>query len=271
MNRIHLEIGQILKQRRIKKKLLIEKISNKTKISIQNLINIEEGDFHLIAGKFYQRSFVKAYCEALKISDKKILSLLDTEDSANIEVKPKEFKDTDVISNEKIPTKPLVLVATLGLVVIFLFNFIYNKPQSGKNLAKIEPKKELEISKIEENIINEIESIKPDLPIVKQTKVDLDEINKLKRNENNFFLKQIKAKKDVWIEIKDNDENILVSTILMKDETFNIPKDKENVIISTSDAGALYLRNENNNQEITLGSSGIILDSVKLNSLITNH
>ena len=96
-------------------------------------------------------------------------------------------------------------------------------------------------------------------------------IESIKSNENNSFLKQIKAKKDVWIEIKDNDENILVSTILMKDETFNIPKDKENVIISTSDAGALYLRNENNNQEITLGSSGIILDSVKLNSLITNH
>ena len=37
-------VGQILKDYRLKKKITIEKISNKTKISIQNLINIEEGN-----------------------------------------------------------------------------------------------------------------------------------------------------------------------------------------------------------------------------------
>ena len=53
----YVQIGQILKNSRVKKKISIEKISAKTKISIQNLNNIENGDFHLLAGKFYERSF----------------------------------------------------------------------------------------------------------------------------------------------------------------------------------------------------------------------
>ena len=69
-------VGQILKDYRLKKKITIEKISNKTKISIQNLTNIEEGNLDLIGGQFYQRSFIKSYVEALRISEKKILELI---------------------------------------------------------------------------------------------------------------------------------------------------------------------------------------------------
>ena len=56
MNEDSNRIGRILKSYRIKKKYTLDKISNKTKISIQNLQNIEEGAFHLIGGKFYQKS-----------------------------------------------------------------------------------------------------------------------------------------------------------------------------------------------------------------------
>ena len=70
-------IGQILKNCRIKRKLSLEQVSNKTKISIQSLTNIENGRLDLIANKFFQKSFIKSYSKALRISDKKILLLLD--------------------------------------------------------------------------------------------------------------------------------------------------------------------------------------------------
>ena len=41
MKEIYIEIGQTLKNYRLKRKLTLEKISYKTKISIQNLNNIE--------------------------------------------------------------------------------------------------------------------------------------------------------------------------------------------------------------------------------------
>ena len=57
----------------------------------------------------------------------------------------------------------------------------------------------------------------------------------------------------------------------MKDESFNIPIRKENITISTSNAGALFLKNESDKNHIELGLSGTILDSVDLNSLISKH
>ena len=73
----YIQIGQTLKNCRLKRKLSLEKISNKTKISIQSLSNIENGNAHLIVGEFYQRSFIKSYAQALRISEKKILTIFD--------------------------------------------------------------------------------------------------------------------------------------------------------------------------------------------------
>ena len=73
MSEEHNQIGLILKQYRTKRGLTLEKISNKTKISIQNLHHIEEGEIGSIGGKFYQKSFLKAYCNALRIKDTKLL------------------------------------------------------------------------------------------------------------------------------------------------------------------------------------------------------
>ena len=57
MSEIHIQIGEILKNARIKKNISLEKVSFKTKISIQNLNNIENGKIHLFAGVFYYKSF----------------------------------------------------------------------------------------------------------------------------------------------------------------------------------------------------------------------
>ena len=61
MKEVYIEIGQTLKNYRLKRKLTLEKITDKTKISIQNLNNIENGNLHLIGGEFYQRSFIKSF------------------------------------------------------------------------------------------------------------------------------------------------------------------------------------------------------------------
>ena len=137
-------------------------------------------------------------------------------------------------------------------------------------MADIKPKEELKISLIDDNFNNNIENIQNDVPL-KQTNVNINEneIDQLNLN-NNLFLKQIIAKEDVWIEIKDLEQNILISTVLKKNETFNLPNYKDNIIISASNAGALSIKNGNEKNKI-LGPLGTILNSVDLNSLITNH
>jgi len=100
--------------------------------------------------------------------------------------------------------------------------------------------------------------------------VNINDIENFKTQNYSNFLRQIIAKEDVWIEIKDKDENILISTILKKDESFNLPSNSEDIIISASNAGALLLKDRNIDHS-DLGAFGSVLDSVNLNSLITNH
>ena len=283
MSEEHIQIGQILKSYRIKKKYTIDKVSDKTKISIQNLENIEEGDLHLIGGKFYQKSFLKLYAKAMRISNKKILSIFDgVRDDISKEDEIGEEKDlssntTNIgkiripILTDKIPTLPLIFFALLGLSIFFLTNFLKNSDEYDSELATIELKTELKVVKIEENLFDEIEKIKKDKETpVKQTNVNIDDLENFKTQNYANFLRQIIAKEDVWIEIKDKDENILISTILKKDESFNLPSDREEVIISASNAGALVLKDRNTDHS-DLGSFGSVLNSVNLNSLITNH
>ena len=105
---------------------------------------------------------------------------------------------------------------------------------------------------------------------IKKTNVNTNEFGNYKTEEGAIFIKKIIAKEDVWIEIKDNNKNILISTILKKDESFDLPNDKKDIIISTSNAAALLIKNGNNDFP-DLGPPGAILESVDLNSLITNH
>ena len=278
MSEEHIKIGQILKTFRQKKKYTLEKISHKTKISIQNIENIEEGNFDLIGGKFYQKSFIKLYAKALRISDRKILAFFDGEaNGIDQNEKVLTSKSTDIgktigpIIADKIPTKPLIFFASLGLFIFFVANLIQSSDQPGDQLATIKPKTELKLTKIEENLFDEIEKIKKDKEtVIKKTNVNVDDLENLKTHSYSNFLKQIIAKEDVWIEIKDKDENILISTILRKDESFNLPSNKDDVIISASNAGALILKDENSDHS-NLGIFGSVLDSVNLNSLITNH
>ena len=275
INETYVQIGQRLKNSRLKKKLTLEKISKKTKISIQKLINIENGELHLLAGEFYQRSFIKSYCAALRISEKKILLLLDNS-------KYKSYKDSDFdekkeshlkkistpLLTEKIPTIPLIVFASLGLITFFLFNFYIDTGQPDtQDIAVIEPKPEEQFPKIEENTIDQIE----ESATIKQARIDnSDDIQNYQMHNNQKHTNQIVAKNDVWIEIKDSNENILISTVLKKDEFFKLPNNKREIIISASNAGSLFLKDENNNFT-DLGSSGDILNSIQLNSLITNH
>lgn len=273
MKEVYSQIGQKLKDTRLKRGLSLEKISNKTKISIQNLDNIESGKGYLIAGEFYQRSFIKSYSKALRIDEKKFLLALDNslkkESEQKIGYEKKEHvQEKNKITNEKIPTTTLIFTASIGLIIIVLFNIFNRDTEYGETLSDIKAKQDLQISKIDEDIKNMNISRETN---IKKTNINIDELENYKIKENNLFLKQIIAKEDVWIEIKDLDENILVSTILLKDESFNIPIRKENITISTSNAGALFLKNESDKNNIELGLFGTILDSVDLNSLISKH
>ena len=120
----------------------------------------------------------------------KILLLLDNV-LHNSDEKVIFKKDLDLEANkrpiitEKIPTVPLMLFASLGLITFFLINFFIDNDKSGGKLAVIEPKSNIEIVEIKENLADKIKKIKEEIPI-KQTNVNVDDIENYKILEDIF-------------------------------------------------------------------------------------
>ena len=276
MNELHIQIGDILSSKRQKKNLSLEKISNVTKISVQNLSHIESGNLNLIVSEFYQKSFIRSYAKALRISDKQIMDLFEKSlNKVSFHGETNDSNETTLKSRiplikDKIPTMPLLIFAFVGLSVFYLISFIMNM-DFNKKLAAVDPKPEMQLLEIDQsnNLIDEIENLKSKQQShLKQTNINLDDIYNLKNTDS--ILKQIIAKEDVWVEIKDNNNNILISTILNKDESFVLPKEDKKIVISTSNAGAVFLKNGDGTSK-ELGIHGATLKSVDLNNLIANH
>lgn len=68
-----MDVGARLKEARVAKGLSLESLQETTKIQKRYLIAIEEGNFHLLPGKFYARAFIKEYASAVGLDPDELL------------------------------------------------------------------------------------------------------------------------------------------------------------------------------------------------------
>lgn len=68
-----MDVGARLKEARIAKGLSLESLQETTKIQKRYLVAIEEGNFHLLPGKFYARAFIKEYATAVGLDSDELL------------------------------------------------------------------------------------------------------------------------------------------------------------------------------------------------------
>ena len=93
-----------LKEERMNQNLELDKISEKTKISIKHLKLIESGDFKTIPTT-YLRLFIKTYAQYLKLDYKKILNNYELESNKKSKNIFKKQKDNKKVKKQKIDTK----------------------------------------------------------------------------------------------------------------------------------------------------------------------
>lgn len=267
------EIGLKLNQTRLKKGYSLEQISSSTKISIQHLRNIEDGNFRMLPGKFYEKSFIKIYARVLRIKDTKLINIYNkaydlTSDEINI--KERELNTNNLgIFNTKIPR--LSFIFLLFFVFIFIIFFQTFLKKENTILANIENKANISIPKLDEiykenqsnSAVDEIIDLKKDTTF-QNTNLNTENTELNDKNKN-FYLKQIVAIEDVWIEIQDEYKNVIIATLLKKNETFKLPNE-EKLLISTSNAGALEIKNSDGFSK-KVGSFGTILYSESIDSL----
>ncbi|WP_442600881.1 helix-turn-helix domain-containing protein [Paenibacillus sp. KN14-4R] len=69
------ELGQLLREARIQRKMSLEELQEITKIRKGYLEAIEEGNYRVLPGSFYVKAFIKSYAEAVGIDPQEALNL----------------------------------------------------------------------------------------------------------------------------------------------------------------------------------------------------
>ena len=273
------EIGQILYQKRIKKKYSLEQISEITKISIRNLEFIEQGFFYKLPGKFYEKSFLKIYAEVLKLNTEKLINIY--KEANQIIDEPTENINKEIINIKKLHNffseNRLPSIAFLSIsLIIFSFIIIFQLFLPDKIKTNFTMKKETNSFQVDANtqnqsgnFVKEIENLKKEDPI-KNTNLNMDDDDYSSNfQNNNVYFKEILATEDVWLEIKDINGTSMIATLLKKNETFSIPNEK-GLTITLSNAGVVKIKN-GDILSSEIGSFGTILNSVSLDSLLNKY
>jgi cytoskeleton protein RodZ len=80
-----ISVASKLKSEREKRGIALARIASETRINLCHLESLEEGRYSDLPGGIYNRAFLKAYCESLKLDPTEILELYEQEVSLHAE------------------------------------------------------------------------------------------------------------------------------------------------------------------------------------------
>jgi len=148
-----MEIGVRLKEAREAENLSLESLQETTKIQKRYLVAIEQGDFHVLPGKFYARAFIKEYAIAVGLNPDELLEeykseIPSTEDESMVQYSRIQRSNKEN-RRERNPTNfsfiPTVTVVLLVIAIFFAAWFFYQKATSNSNSAPVEGETDDEI------------------------------------------------------------------------------------------------------------------------------
>ncbi|ADD02889.1 conserved hypothetical protein [Thermoanaerobacter mathranii subsp. mathranii str. A3] len=150
------ELGEFLKNERIKKGLTLEEIQEITKIRIRYLKAIEDGDFSIMPALVYAKGFVKSYAEALGLDGNELVKKYEylfqekeEETLPNIETNSSYKKEGRDFSQFFLTLKKAVIfVLVIGIIG---YGFYYFINQVKKGLAPIPQQNQSEASTYSED------------------------------------------------------------------------------------------------------------------------
>lgn len=216
------EIGQKLRNARIKKGYTIDDLQQVTKIQKRYLIAIEEGQFDHLPGDFYVRAFIKQYSDAVGISSDDLLEEYKSEipDSQPKEpVQTSEKNSTRAIKEDSTPffSKlgnyiPQIIV---GIVILVIIGVIaYGMISKSQNESKV--------------------NIPQDNTEQTSKKTSSKKSDKKKATKKKASSKKTAAKKSTELSVKESSTD---GTYTIK----NVPSDGVNVVV-TGKSGQAWIQ-----------------------------
>lgn len=128
------KLSQLLKEKRVEKKLSLEDIEKATKIKVRFLDAIENGNYLALPSESYAQGFVRNYALFLGIPEYKIAPLFRREyESKKIDYVPKFRKEQNKFNRHSIfSARGLLILGVVVLVAVFVlfqYSSLFLSPQ----------------------------------------------------------------------------------------------------------------------------------------------
>ncbi|MCF3942371.1 helix-turn-helix domain-containing protein [Oceanobacillus alkalisoli] len=153
-----MDVGARLKEARIAKGFSLESLQETTKIQKRYLVAIEEGNFHLLPGKFYARAFIKEYATAVGLDSDELLKehkeeIPKSESESEIQYTRVERSKENAAerSGTFFSVLPKIIVALLIIGIIGAGIWFYNQSYSPNDPEEIEDSGEVIIQNSNDN------------------------------------------------------------------------------------------------------------------------
>jgi cytoskeletal protein RodZ len=132
------ELGKYLVEKRKEKSISLDELQAITKIQKRYLQAVEQGNYHLLPGKFYARAFIKTYAEAIGVSSTFVFDNFSSDLPTTLEksahdglTRAKKKTDKTMADSKWLAWLPKFLVICLLLGLATSYWFYYQKFQTN--------------------------------------------------------------------------------------------------------------------------------------------
>ena len=259
-------VGQILSNERISKNLSINDISLELKISKSTIIDIENDNIKNDSYITFNIGHLRSYSNFLELDTSMIIKKFKNDVEFNISEEKKNIVpivENNFFKIEKFFTASLILI----IFTSFYFLFIYedNKEINFALVPDIPESLEPIVEKA--NTFNNNLSQSSDL-IESDLKNNSSAIASTEFEENVSTIATLKMLNSTWLQLRDEENNIVLSKLMDKDEEFSYEL-KLNYNITAGNAGNILVLIDGEVRG-KIGKYGDILDSFILYKDFTN-
>ena len=259
-------VGEILKKSRESKKLELSEVSKELMISDEIIFNLEHDIKNDHINFVFLLGHLRSYCNFLELNDEELINQFKKENlkisSENIEIQRPKLENNFFLLSNKIFSATLILF----IITTFYFLFIQNDNPSREYAI---------IPDIPENFQAVVEKSNLDNIIQNTSNENVDSFD-LKDNINlssaiastpnvedkRKHIVTLKILDDTWMQLRDKNDNIILSKLMNKNEEYSYDLDSNYSITSGNAGHILVLIDQNVRGKV--GNKGQVVDSLIL-------
>ena len=265
-------VGQLLKSRRNSKEISLEEISQELKISIYTLEQIENDQVTNNADIIFYIGHLRSYSNFLELDSRQLINDFKNQISFSkknvVDKIPKPRFENKLINFQK--------SFSIGLIVVIFTSFYFLFLQNKKNtveFALTPDLPEIYVPIIEEADLNNITKVLEDDNVTNskdEIKFNNSSVSaSIKSNNINFEdTITIKLLNPTWVQLRDSDNNIIISKLMEKNEEYSYKIGLQYNITAGNAGNILVLVNDQVRGKV--GKYGDIVDSIILDHNFKN-